>query len=323
MPQINSIENIVVAAMYKFVQLPDYKELRKPLYEHMLSHDIKGTLLLAEEGINGTVAGNREAIDSLMDYLSLDQRFAGISAKQSLTAEAPFLRTKVKLKKEIVTMGVPGIDPTELNGQRVDPKDWNNLISDPDIILVDTRNKYEVGIGTFKNAVSPNTETFREFPNYVEKNLDPEKHKKVAMFCTGGIRCEKSTNYLLSQGFDQVYHLNGGILKYLEEVSEEDSLWEGECFVFDGRVSVDHNLEEGMYEQCFACRRPLSDQDRLSDEYQEGISCSFCFDNMSDERRERFAERQRQIEFSKERNEKHIGVKLEVRKKQKIERGNT
>ncbi|MFK8066687.1 MAG: rhodanese-related sulfurtransferase [Gammaproteobacteria bacterium] len=323
MSQTNIVESIVVAAMYKFVQLPDYVALRDPLLEHMLSHDIKGTLLLAQEGMNGTVAGSREAIDSLMDYLKSDQRFDGISTKESLTSEPPFLRTKVKLKKEIVTMGVPGIDPTELNGQRVDPEDWNDLISDPEVILIDTRNEYEVGIGTFKNAVSPDTETFREFPEYVEKNLDPEKHKKVAMFCTGGIRCEKSTNYLLSQGFDQVYHLNGGILKYLEEVPEQDSLWEGECFVFDARVSVDHNLEEGMYEQCFACRRPLSDQDRQSDKYQEGISCPFCFDNMSDERRERFAERQRQIEFAKERNEKHLGVKLETRKEQKLKRKNT
>lgn len=214
-------------------------------------------------------------------------------------------------------MGIPGTDPTTLNGQRVDPKDWNDLISDPEVILIDTRNDYEVGIGTFKNAISPDTETFREFPDYVKKNLDPKKHKKVAMFCTGGIRCEKSTNYLLSQGFDQVYHLNGGVLKYLEEVPQEESLWEGECFVFDGRVSVDHNLEEGMYEQCFACRRPLSDEDRQSEKYQEGISCPFCFDKMSDERRERFSERQRQIEFANDRNEKHLGVKLEVRKEKK------
>jgi UPF0176 protein len=230
----------------------------------------------------------------------------------------PFMRTRVKLKKEIVTMGFVGTDPTPLNGQRVDPKDWNELISDPEVILIDTRNDYEIGIGTFKNAISPETETFREFPDYVKENLDPGKHKKVAMFCTGGIRCEKSTNYLLSQGFDQVFHLNGGVLKYLEEIPQEESLWEGECFVFDGRVSVDHNLEEGLYEQCFACRMPLSEEERESDKYQEGIACPHCYDKVGDEQRERFAERQRQIEFSKSRNEEHLGVSLEIRKENKI-----
>ncbi len=315
------IAGIVVAAMYKFVQLPDYKEIRDPLLDHMLTHGVKGTLLLAEEGINGTVAGSREAIDGLVDYLTTDTRFQGLSYKESLVAEMPFYRTKVKLKKEIVTMGIPGTDPTTLNGQRVDPKDWNDLISDPEVILIDTRNDYEIGIGTFKNAVSPETGTFREFPEYVKQNLDPEKHKKVAMFCTGGIRCEKSTNYLLSQGFDQVFHLNGGVLKYLEEVPQEESLWEGECFVFDGRVSVDHNLEEGLYEQCFACRRPLSEEQRASEKYQLGISCPYCYDTMSDEQRQRFMERQRQIEFSKSRNEEHLGVSLEVRKDKKLKSG--
>ena len=307
----------VVAAMYKFVQLLDYNVLRDSLYNHMVINDIKGTLLLAKEGLNGTVAGSRTAIDSLVDFLNTDERFDGLSYKESITDEMPFMRTKVKLKKEIVTMGVPGSDPTKLNGQRVDPEDWNTLISDPEVLLIDTRNEYEVGIGTFKNAISPNTETFREFPEYVKQNLDPEKHKKVAMFCTGGIRCEKSTNYLLSQGFDQVFHLNGGVLKYLEEVPQEESLWEGECFVFDGRVSVDHNLEEGMYEQCFACRRPLSEEHRESEKYQEGVSCPFCYDNMDEDGRQRFRERQRQIELAKSRNEKHIGVSLEERKTKK------
>ena len=316
-----NIAGVVVAAMYKFVQLPDYKEIREPLLDHMLTLGVKGTLLLANEGINGTVAGSREAVDSLVDYLNIDDRFQGLSYKESLVAEMPFYRTKVKLKKEIVTMGIPGTDPTELNGQRVDPKDWNDLISDPDVTLIDTRNDYEIGIGTFKNSISPETETFREFPEYVKQNLDPEKHKKVAMFCTGGIRCEKSTNYLLSQGFDQVFHLNGGVLKYLEEVPQEESLWEGECFVFDGRVSVDHNLEEGLYEQCFACRRPLSEEQRTSEKYQLGISCPYCYDTMSDEQRQRFMERQRQIEFSKSRDEEHLGVSLEERKEKKLKSG--
>lgn len=309
---------IIVAAMYKFVSLPDYVEIHSRLLPHMLKNEVKGTLLLAEEGINGTVAGSREAINSLLEFLKKDGRFEGLSYKESITTEMPFMRTRVKLKKEIVTMGVVGTDPTTLNGQRVDPKDWNDLISDPEVILIDTRNDYEIGIGTFKNAISPETETFREFPDYVKQNLDPEKHKKVAMFCTGGIRCEKSTNYLLSQGFDQVFHLNGGVLKYLEEIPQEESLWEGECFVFDGRVSVDHNLEEGLYEQCFACRMPLSEKERESDKYQKGIACPHCYDKVSDEQRERFAERQRQIEFSKSRNEEHLGVSLEVRKERKI-----
>ncbi len=309
--------HIVVAALYKFVVLADFESLREPLHDYMVAQGVKGTLLLAEEGINGTVAGDRKGVDSLMKHLLADDRFAGLSYKESLVDEMPFLRTKVKLKKEIVTMGVPGTDPTTLNGQRVDPKDWNALISDPDVVLIDTRNDYEIGIGTFKNAISPETETFREFPDYVKENLDPTKHKKIAMFCTGGIRCEKSTNYLLSQGFEEVFHLNGGVLKYLEDVPQEESLWEGECFVFDGRVSVDHNLEEGRYEQCFACRWPLSEEQRASEKYQEGISCPLCYDNMSEERRERFAERQKQIQLSKLRNEDHLGVSLAERKEKK------
>ena len=312
---------VIVAAMYKFVSLPDYVEIHSRLLPHMVENDVKGTLLLAEEGINGTVAGSREAINSLLEFLKQDERFDGLSYKESITEEMPFMRTRVKLKKEIVTMGIPGTDPTTLNGQRVDPKDWNELISDPEVILIDTRNDYEIGIGTFKNAISPETETFREVPDYVKQNLDPEKHKKVAMFCTGGIRCEKSTNYLLTQGFEEVFHLNGGVLKYLEEIPQEESLWEGECFVFDGRVSVDHNLEEGLYEQCFACRMPLSEEERESDKYQKGIACPHCYDKVSDEQRERFAERQRQIEFSKSRNEEHLGVSLEVRKEKKLKSG--
>lgn len=312
----NKKENqaIVVAAMYKFVPLPDYVVLREPLLARCLKLGIKGTLLLAEEGINGTVAGSRDSIDQLLEYLQADQRFLNMEYKESLTAEMPFLRTKVKLKKEIVTMGVPGTDPLKVTGARVAPKDWNALISDPDVLLIDTRNDYEVGIGTFRNAISPNTESFREFPAYVKENLDPDKHKKVAMFCTGGIRCEKATNYLLSQGFDQVFHLNGGILKYLEEVPQEESLWQGECFVFDERVSVDHNLEQGLYEQCFACRRPLSQAERDSEAYQEGISCPHCIDKVDEERRQRFIERQRQIELAKKRNQKHIGVTVPVKK---------
>jgi len=197
----------------------------------------------------------------------------------------PFYRTRVKLKKEIVTMGVQGIDPNQVVGTYVKPEDWNALISDPDVTLVDTRNEYEVAIGTFKNAINPKTETFRQFPDYVENNMDPKKHKKVAMFCTGGIRCEKSTAFLKEQGYDEVYHLQGGILKYLETVDEKNSLWEGECFVFDNRVSVDHQLEKGSYDQCHACRLPITEEDKQSEKYQQGVSCPSCFDKKSDKQR--------------------------------------
>ena len=306
--QQNLQPNIVVVTMYKFVQLSDFAEMRVPLHQHCVEQDIKGTILLAQEGLNGTIAGSREAIDSVMAFLRRDQRLADLETKQSLVAEMPFLRMKVKLKKEIVTMGVPETDPTQMSGQRIDAKDWNVLISDPDVLLVDTRNDYEYSIGTFKHAVSPETKTFREFPAYAKQHLNPYKHKKIAMFCTGGIRCEKSTHYLLKQGFENVFHLNGGILKYLEEVPEDESLWEGECFVFDGRVSVDHHLQEGEYEQCFACRRPVSVEDMQSEHYQEGVSCPHCIDTVSEHNRLRFIERQRQIALAKSRNQQHLGV---------------
>jgi UPF0176 protein len=294
--------------MYKFVRLENFKEIRQPLQTVMEDNGVKGTLLLANEGINGTVAGSREGINALLAWLQSDPRLANISYKESFDDHNPFYRTKVKLKKEIVTMGVEGIDPLQVVGTYVKPKDWNALISDPDVVLVDTRNDYEVEIGTFKGAIDPNTKTFREFPEYVAKNLDPSKHKKVAMFCTGGIRCEKSTAYMKEQGFEEVYHLEGGILKYLEEVPAEETLWQGECFVFDNRVAVNHNLEKGSYEQCHACRLPITEQDMQSDKYQQGISCPHCYDTVTDEQRARFAERQRQIELAKQRGEEHIGA---------------
>ena len=237
----------VVAALYKFVRLADYVTLRDTLYDTMVANKVKGTLLLAEEGINGTICGSREGVDAVKAWLDADGRFTGMSYKESLSEELAFYRTKVKLKKEIVTMGVEGIDPANIVGTYVKGEDWNTLISDPDTVLIDTRNDYEVAIGTFKNAVNPNTTTFREFPQWAADNLDKRKHKKVAMFCTGGIRCEKSTAYLKEQGFDEVYHLDGGILKYLEDMPEEKSLWQGECFVFDQRVAVKHGLEQGSY----------------------------------------------------------------------------
>ena len=296
----------VVAALYKFVHLPDYITLRDRLYDFMVANKVKGTLLLAEEGINGTICGERSGIDAVKAWLDADGRFDGMSYKESLSDELAFYRTKVKLKKEIVTMGVEGLNPAHIVGTYVKGDDWNTLISDPDTILIDTRNDYEVAIGTFKNAVNPNTTTFREFPQWAADNLDKTKHKKVAMFCTGGIRCEKSTAYLKEQGFDEVYHLDGGILKYLEEMPVENSLWQGECFVFDQRVAVKHGLEQGSYDQCYACRMPLSADEMLSEHYVKGLSCPHCHDKTTDEQKAAFAERQRQVELAKQRGEKHI-----------------
>ena len=302
------MSQVVVCAIYKFVTLDNYVDLKPPLLNFMASNNVRGTLLLANEGINGTVAGSRKDIDALLNYLRSDDRLAELSYKESFTEEMPFLRTRVKLKKEIVTMGVEGIDPKHVVGTYVKPKDWNALISDPDVVLVDTRNDYEVQVGTFKNALNPDTESFREFPQYVKDNLDPKKNKKVAMYCTGGIRCEKSTAYLKEQGFEEVYHLEGGILKYLEEVPEDDTLWEGECFVFDERVTVNHRLEKGIYDQCNACRMPITEQDQLSEHYIHGVSCPHCFDKTSALQKERFAEREKQMTLAELRGESHIGA---------------
>lgn len=301
------MSQVVVSALYHFVTLENYQALRQPLHDFMIAHEIKGTLLLAQEGINGTVAGSRQSIDSLHAWLRSDKRLKDLRSKESYDDSMPFYRTRVKLKKEIVTMGVEGIDPKQVVGTYVKPEDWNDLISDPEVTLIDTRNDYEVAIGTFKNAVDPETDTFRQFPDYVKTNMDPKKQKKVAMFCTGGIRCEKSTAYLKEQGFEEVYHLQGGILKYLETVPVEESLWQGECFVFDNRVSVDHHLEKGSYDQCHACRLPITEEDKNSDKYMQGVSCPSCYDKKSEKQRQRFAERERQVQLAKSRGEEHLG----------------
>jgi len=300
-------KTVVVAALYRFTALSDFESLRDPLYKIMVAHEVRGTLLLAEEGINGTIAGSRHGIDAVISWLRSDPRLNDLETKESSVSEVPFYRTKVKLKKEIVTMGVAGIDPNHVVGTYVDPKDWNALISDPDVLVLDTRNDYEVDIGSFDNAVNPNTRSFREFPDYVAENLDPQQHKKVAMFCTGGIRCEKSTAYLKQQGFSEVFHLRGGILKYLEEVPESESLWRGECFVFDNRVTVNHDLEKGGYDQCHACRRPITEDDKRSPHYLKGVSCHHCHDQQSQRQRERYSEREHQMELARRRGEAHIG----------------
>jgi len=297
----------IVCALYKFVTLENYKEMRQPLLDAMLENHIKGTLLLADEGINGTISGPREGIDNLLAYLNSDVRINPVSYKESLHEEAPFYRTKVKLKKEIVTLGVSGIDPLKTVGTYVKPLDWNALIADPDVTVIDTRNDYEIEIGTFTHAIDPKTQTFREFPEYVKTNLDASKNKKVAMFCTGGIRCEKSTAYLKEQGFDEVYHLEGGILQYLEDVPKEDSLWEGDCFVFDNRVAVNHDLEKSIYDQCYACRLPITAEDKLSADFEAGVSCPKCAGSHSAEQIARFREREKQVALAEARNEAHVG----------------
>ncbi len=301
--------NVLVIAFYKFVSLPDYKDLREPLLERCLQNNVRGSILLAAEGINGTIAGPEDGMNNVLAYIRSDPRFADLEYKQAHVSpdHRTFYRMKVRLKKEIVTLGQEGIDPNETVGQYVTPEEWNQLIDDPDVVLIDTRNDYEIDVGTFKGAINPHTKSFREFPEFVNQNLDPAVHKKVAMFCTGGIRCEKATAFMLKQGFQEVYHLKGGILKYLEEVPEEQSSWEGECYVFDNRVAVNHSLEPGSYELCFACRRPLSPEDKESPEYEPGVSCHHCINEYSAEDRERFAERMRQIQLAKERKEQHIG----------------
>ncbi|MGX5826744.1 oxygen-dependent tRNA uridine(34) hydroxylase TrhO [Mesorhizobium sp. 43Arga] len=297
-----------VAALYRFARLDAFETLRAPLAAFCCGRGIKGTLLLAHEGINGTVAGSEAAIAELIDYIEAIDGLAGLEIKYSAATEMPFHRMKVRLKREIVTMGVEDIDPETSAGTYVAAADWNALISEPETIVIDTRNAYEVSIGTFKGAVDPATASFREFPAWVEAHRAELEGRKVAMFCTGGIRCEKATAYVKSLGFEDVFHLKGGILKYLEEVPAEQSLWQGECFVFDERVSVSHGLAEGDAELCRACRHPLTASELASSKYAAGISCPHCFDARTDEDRQRYAERQRQVELAQARGKgPHIG----------------
>ncbi len=304
---------IVVAALYQFVALPNYQELRIPLKAFCEVHGIKGTLLLAAEGINGTIAGSRKDIDAVITYLKKMGPFQNLEYKESKAETMPFMRLKIKLKKEIVTFGVPIANPAQMVGTYVAPSDWNSLISRPDVITIDTRNDYEVMIGAFKGAVNPKTTSFKDFISYAEENLMQHKDKPIAMYCTGGIRCERSTSYLKAVGFKEVYHLKGGILKYLEEVPKEKSLWEGECFVFDQRVAVKHDLEAGSYDMCFGCRMPINDQDKASEHFLEGVHCPHCYNNHNAEHYARVSERQKQVQLAKTRGKKHIGNASETR----------
>lgn len=294
-----------VAALYKFVGLPDHSSLQPWLKAMGDMLDIRGTLLLAGEGINGTIAGRPDAVDQLIGFLRDDPRLSDLDVKYSCSDTQPFLRYKVRLKREIVTLGVDGTDPTRKVGTYVTPDQWNAVISDPDTVVIDTRNRYEIEVGTFKGAIDPETESFREFPEWVERNRETLKGKRVAMFCTGGIRCEKASSYMLSEGFPEVMHLKGGILKYLETQPAETSLWDGDCFVFDQRVAVGHGLSATDWEQCFACRTPLSPDDRRSDDYVVGISCPHCVG--ADIDRARFEERQAQMELARQRDDRHLG----------------
>jgi len=301
----------LTAALYKFVALPDYAALREPLLAVCEQNNIKGTLLLAAEGINGTIAGPEAGIRAVLAWLRKDPRLAELEHKESWAAEMPFHRMKVRLKKEIVTMGVPGIDPRHIVGTYVKPQDWNELIRQPDVVLIDTRNDYEVAIGTFQGAVDPDIRSFTELPAWVQRETEAGRLQgkpRVAMFCTGGIRCEKSTAFMKEQGFDEVYHLQGGILKYLEEIPPEQSTWDGECFVFDERVSVGHGLQQGDYELCRACRFPLNAEDRKSAHYRKGVSCAHCHDKTTAEQKAAYAERQKQVELAEQRNEEHIAA---------------
>ncbi len=302
------MKNYTIATFYKFVFVADCEALREQLLAFMNKNSIKGTVILAHEGINGTVSGEDEAVQRFFATLHALEEFKDLSYKVSYFKKQPFLRTKVKIKPEIVTLRVAGVDPVNQAGTYVKPSDWNALISNPDVVVIDTRNDYEYEIGTFKRAINPKTENFRDFPKYVEEQLSGiDKDTKIAMFCTGGIRCEKSTSYMRSIGFDNVYHLEGGILKYLEEMPQDQSLWNGSCFVFDDRVAVEHGLHAGKYDQCHGCRYPITEEDKLSNKYRRGVHCPRCYDAATPEKLQRASERQKQIDLAKHRNQEHLG----------------
>lgn len=312
------MSNYLTAAFYKFVDLPDFTELKAPLLAYCEANAVKGIILLATEGINSTLAGPADGVRAVLAYLRSDPRLADLQHKEAWSSKSPFYRMKVRLKREIVTMGVPGISPTQMAGEYVKPEHWNALISDPEVVVIDTRNDYEVGIGTFAGAIDPHIKSFAHLPDWVNQApaLHPASGKKpkVAMFCTGGIRCEKSTAFMRAQGYDEVYHLEGGILKYLETVPEAQSLWQGQCFVFDERVSVGHGLVPGQHGLCRACRQPLDDADLASPLFEAGVSCPKCHGSTLETQKNSARERQRQWELAKSRNQDHIGARLPLPK---------
>ena len=308
------MHSFLTTTFYHFITLNNIKIFKTIIQDYCDNKSLKGTILLAQEGINGTISGKEDDILEFHKFIKKDQKFSDVfknlEYKSSWSNENPFYRMKVRLKKEIVALGLPEVSPAIKVGKYVKPEDWNSLINDPEVILIDTRNNYEVDIGTFNNAINPKTTSFREFPQYVKKNLKSKENKKIAMFCTGGIRCEKASSYMIEKGFKEVYHLQGGILKYLEEVPKEKSLWQGECFVFDQRVAVTNELKEGQYSQCYACRHPLSPEEMKSSHYNEGISCSYCIKKTSEVKKNNLQERQKQIYLAKARGEEHIGKQI-------------
>lgn len=293
----------IIATFYKFVTLSELETNSSQILAFCENNQLKGTIILASEGINGTIAGNSEAIAQALTFLSNISGLEDLEFKQSTATKPPFARLKVKIKKEIVTLGRPEVNPNQQVGTYVAPQDWNQIISDPEVVVIDTRNDYEVGLGSFQRAQNPNTESFREFPEYVATHLDPQQHSKVAMFCTGGIRCEKASSYMLSQGFKEVYHLQGGILKYLEHVAPEESLWSGECFVFDERVAVKEGLEIGNHDLCFACGHPIAEVDKDSPKYESNISCPNCYDQLTPAKKARQQHRRQNREYKKSLNQ--------------------
>jgi len=303
-----------ITTFYQFADLPDFKEWKSRLEERGEKEQVLGTVILGKEGINATISGPEEGVRDFMAFIRADERFAGMPSRSTFTSRETFYRLRVVIRDEIVTLGVPGIDPTEVVGQYVEPEDWNDMIDDPDVLLVDTRNDYEVELGTFKGALDPDTQNFSEWPDFVKDFLKKSPKRKIAMFCTGGIRCEKASSHLLQNGFEEVYHLKGGILNYLEKIEPEESLWEGECFVFNHQVSVTHGLKDGQAVLCFGCRWPLSDDDLSSPDYEKGVSCQKCNKELSDSKRESLRERQRQVELARRRQETHIGRKMPVPK---------
>ena len=304
-----------VAALYKFSSINDPESLHNEIRKSLKSLSISGTILVGEEGINGTISGTNSNIKKAIAFIQSIKGFASLDIKYSESPKNPFIRLKIKLKKEIVTIGDRSINPNKIVGDYVDPKNWNSLIDDKDTILIDTRNDYEYSIGTFKNAINPNTVKFREFPKWVkDQNFteDDKKNKKVAMFCTGGIRCEKASSLMMKDGFENVHHLKGGILNYFQSVKNEDSLWEGECFVFDDRVSVNQDLTVGTYDMCHGCRMPITEDDKKLKEYIKGVACPKCFNTTTEDQKARYMSRQKQVDLAKARNQKHIGPKNKI-----------
>ncbi|MBL62683.1 MAG: hypothetical protein CMI30_04655 [Opitutae bacterium] len=302
-----------VATFYQFVELPDFEVFGERLKTRCEESKVLGTVILATEGINATIAGPKNGIDEVMAFLRSDTRLADMPHRESVTERLAFHRLRIIKRPEIVTLGDPSVNPNEAVGEYVEPEDWNALISDPEVILIDTRNAYEVEVGTFQGAIDPKTETFGQWDDYVKRRHTDDKEKKVAMFCTGGIRCEKASAHMLKNGFDKVYHLRGGILNYLEKIRPEDSMWDGECFVFDHRVSVVHGLKEGECEICFGCRWPLSKEDMTSSQYEPGVCCPRCAGELSSERRASLEERHRQVMLARFQEKQHIGQKIEER----------